>query len=421
MILWTASAPGSDNSFGVSPLFAPMKIKSLNSIVRNNKRRGLVALSFVGLILLALVPGAAQLRNPKRVIALRLGEAAEGSRVSIVADGALNDYEAFRRGDRFYVKIALADFTSLPHLRADGFDDVQVQRVGDDLIVSFKLQPGATARVDQGSNRLDVVFSSPNRVLRTRAPDVGSNRVGTASSSSRAARDRGPDGAGPMPPGSELAFRQRVVTDSSPHANEGQASRSPRTQINPQTTSNRDPNRSKQATGAHNAVKTPSPFPSPSSVLTPATSSSYPALTTASPSAPINSNQAATSAGSLNWEGRRRAALAWISANRLATLLGALILLSLILYLAMALGRRRKNAASVKRANVPKVQPRVQPNLQPADSAHADFDEVTSSSSVTSAASQNYAGVLTKPSITSPTALRDEPGGEEEEREVFEL
>jgi len=30
--------------------------------------------------------------------------------VTIVSDSALNDYEAFRRGDRFYVKIPQAEF-----------------------------------------------------------------------------------------------------------------------------------------------------------------------------------------------------------------------------------------------------------------------------------------------------------------------
>lgn len=88
--------------------------------------------------------------------------------MTVVSDSALNDYEAFRRGDRFYVKIPLADFSSaLPQLRADGFEDVQVQRVGDNVVVSFKLQPGATARVEQRSNRLDVIFQRQTEVRAT--------------------------------------------------------------------------------------------------------------------------------------------------------------------------------------------------------------------------------------------------------------
>lgn len=423
-----------------------MTIKFLKSVVHQNKQRGVVALLFVCLILSALVPGAAQLRNQKRVVSLRLGDAAEGSRVSIVSDTALTDYEAFRRGDRFYVKIALADFTSLPHLRADGFEDVQVQRVGEGLIVSFKLEPGATARVDPGSNRLDVVFSSPHRVLRNNAATAESNRVSPGTNSRRTAPDRGPDAAGPIPPG---GFRPRVVT-ASPSANEGRASRSARSLIDPQTNSNRNSNRSgsNQSGRANTAVKTPSPIPSPKSVRTPSTSANFPALTAASPSvspaASVNTKPAPTSAGSA---GRSRAVVKWISANRLATLLGALILLSLIVYLALALRGRRKNVPRVKRATIRKVSPKVQPKaestLQPEESSPHVPGEELSKSPVTAAAtskepsdffgesvtappaaaatSQNDARVLTSPSITSPSVVPDEASGAEEEREVFEL
>jgi hypothetical protein len=424
-----------------------MTIKFLKSVVHENKQRGVVALLFVCLILCALVPGAAQLRNQKRIISLRLGEAAEGSRVSIVSDTALNDYEAFRRGDRFYVKIGTADFTSLPHLRADGFEDVQVQRVGDALIISFKLEPGATARVDPGSNRLDVVFSSPNRVLRNSAGNVESNRVSPGAGSRRTAPDRGPDAAGPIPPG---GFRPRVVTAVSPNANEGRASRSARSLIAPQSSSNRNSNRngSNQSGSANTAIKTPSPGPTPKSVLTP--SSSFPVLATASPSASpaasVNARPALTSAGSVNSEGRSRAVVNWISANRLATLLGALILLSLIVYLALALRGRRKNVTRVKRASIPKVGPRVQPEVKPTVQPEESsprvrgeerspspvtaatsnepsdfFRESVTDTPVAAATSQNDARVLTRPSITSPSEVADEASGAEEEREVFEL
>lgn len=100
-------------------------------------------------------------------------------------DSALSDYEAFRRGDRFYVKIPSAEFTSaVPHLRADGFEDVQGERVGDSVIVSFKLQPGASARVHQRLNGLDVVFSAPGRNLFNPA-NGASNRATTGASDPR--------------------------------------------------------------------------------------------------------------------------------------------------------------------------------------------------------------------------------------------
>src|ERR1700704_4052990 len=113
-----------------------MKTRFLKSAVLKHKQRSVVALFFVCLILPALITGSAQLRNQKHVVALQLGEAAEGSRVTVVSDAALNDYEAFRRGDTFYVKIPLADFTSsFPHLRANGFEAANVQQVGDAVVV----------------------------------------------------------------------------------------------------------------------------------------------------------------------------------------------------------------------------------------------------------------------------------------------
>ena len=126
---------------------APMKTQRLRSISVDKKRRGaVVLLSLACLTLLFLTPGAAQLKNQRRVTAIQLGGAAEGSRVTVISDSVLSDYEAFRRGNRFYLKLPLADLASAaPHFRADGFEDVQVQKTGDGLIVSFQLQLGATA------------------------------------------------------------------------------------------------------------------------------------------------------------------------------------------------------------------------------------------------------------------------------------
>jgi len=438
-----------------------MKTKFLKALVLTNKQRGGVALLlFVCLLSFAITPGSAQLLNRKRITALQLGEAAEGSRVTIVSDSALSDYEAFRRGDRFYVKIPLAEFKSVPpHCCANGFEDVQVQRVGDSLIVSFRLQPGATARVEQRSNRLDVIFSSPNRTLRNNTANAASNRVATGTNVSRTSQNRGPYAGGPMPPGSAPAFRQRVVSERTRAANESRTPQNPRVQPNPHTDSNKGPN--KQSISGNNqrangnnqsstgknlsttgnaAIELPSPVPSPSPIFTPSTSANYPALTTATPAASVSSQPAissSTSSGSpgfLNWKTRGKAALHWVSANRLATLLGALILLSLVFYLATALRRRRKKLITAKRVNASKVQPK--------HSSAADFDELLSAGPVTSPASsklpkefakkpaiapavaaatpQNHSWVLTKPSVASPSAGH-EHSSDEEEREVFEL
>lgn len=384
------------------PFIAPMKIKFLKSVVLKNKRRpGVVLLSLTCLIL-AAIPGASQLRNPKRITALLLGDAAEGARVTIVSDSALNDYEAFRRGDRFYVKIPLADFTSFPpQFRADGFEDVQVQKVGDGLIVSFRLQPGASAHVDQRSNRLDVIFSAPNRSLRNAANR--SSRVSPGNNVSRTPTGRGPDAAGPVPPNSAFTFPRAGVVNGASELNSGRALRNPRLPVNQSADTSRNAN--DQATPGNTAVKSPSPLSSPSSLLNPSTTSSYPPLANATPTL-AQTPVSAGSTGSSNWKTRRDAAWKWISANRLASLLGGLILLSLIIYLVTALSRRRKNEAKAKRLKAPKVQPKVQPNVQPPTGAVAS--------------PQNRTWVLTKPSINSSSAGPAE-ASEEQEREVFEL
>ena len=423
-----------------------MKTNFLKAPIPKNKQRwGASLLLFACLLSFAISPGSAQLLNQKRITALQLGYAAEGSRVTIVSDSALSDYEAFRRGDRFYVKIPLAEFKSAPpHCCASGFEDVQVQRVGDSLIVSFRLQPGATARVDQRSNRLDVIFSSPDRTFR-------SNSVASGTNVSRNSQDRGSAAAGPIPPGSAAAIRQRVLTEGT-RANESRWPQNSRLQSNRPVDSNKGPNKQsiigndqpgpgKNQSTTKAEIELPSPLPSASPILSPSTSASYPALTTTTPAASASSNPAVNSSGSpgsSNWKTSGKAALQWVSANRLATLLGALILLSLILYLATALRRRRKKLIAAKRVESAKVQPKVQPK----SSADAVFDEFLSSGPVTSPASsnlpkefvgkpanapavvaatpQNQSWVHTKPSVASPSTGH-EKNSDEEQREVFEL
>ena len=133
-----------------------------------------------------------------------------------------------------------------------------------------------------------------------------------------------------------------------------------------------------------------------------------------------------------------------MSANRLATLLGALILLSLVVYLATAIRRRQKTVVKTKRAKAPKVQPRYSADgelnelsgtgindrgPQPGSpvgvveqSPGRDGTQPPSSNpSATAAPAQNQSRILTRPTIVSPIAGHDEHSSEEEEREVFEL
>src|SRR2546421_4588266 len=92
---------------------------------------------------------------------LRASDSPDGSRVALSSDQSLNDYEAYRRGDRFYVKIPQSEVPRAETVRGRGFADVKTQKTGDSTVVSFRLQPGATAHVEQRGNKLDVVFTVP--------------------------------------------------------------------------------------------------------------------------------------------------------------------------------------------------------------------------------------------------------------------
>jgi HEAT repeat protein len=107
-----------------------------------------------------------QKSRAKRITPLRTSETADGSRVTITSDGELNDYSAYRSGDRFIVVVPQAEGAGVSGARGRGFEGAQVEKRGKDLVYTFKLQPGATARVNQRFNRLDVQFSAPKDAAR---------------------------------------------------------------------------------------------------------------------------------------------------------------------------------------------------------------------------------------------------------------
>jgi hypothetical protein len=405
-----------------------MKIRNLKSSMMENKQRGSVALLlFICVIGVVVASVAAQVGSHSRVTGLQLSDTPEGSRVSVVSDAALADYEAFRRGDRFYVKIPAADLaTAVPTFRAAGFEDMQVQRQGDSVVVSFKLQPGASARVDQHGNRLDVVFSSPNRTAANTTA-LGSNR---GPAGSQVIKDRGPDGAGPIPP-STAASSSRVgaAAEHPASATENRFPRSELSQASQRGNANKNSNASTNGQ-ANSATASHSPVPgsSPTSILSPGTSPSFPSLGTASPAPSVSSASGTTGAsGSFNWRNRFAAAKQWMSANRLASFLAALILLSLIAYLVLAI-RGRKEGYKAKSAKTPKVQPKYSAGeeLREVSQTKPAANETTVpqksvAQSAAAAATPIQARVLTKPSIVSTPVSQEEITSEQEEREVFEL
>jgi hypothetical protein len=172
----------------------------------------------------------------QHVATLRSSDSPEGSRVVLSSDQVLNDYEAYRRGDRFYVKIPSAEVPRAEGVRGRGFADVKAQPSGDFTLVSFRLEPGATAHVEQRSNRLDVVITVPGgpsvasnsslEVPRSvavpesdRNPNANANKriTSTASNSNAASKNNEPD-ASPLNSASKPGAMPGASPVSSPTA-----------------------------------------------------------------------------------------------------------------------------------------------------------------------------------------------------------
>ena len=217
----------------------------------------------------------------QHVTTLRSSDSPEGSRVAINSDQSLSDYEAYRRGDRFYVKLPAADVPRAEATRGRGFADVKVQRGSDSTVISFRLQPGTTAHVEQRSNKLDVVFSAPGTA---RVPPAGSNlgsreaaRTNPASSSAKTPA---------RPVSTPSTARNSAANTSLPKGSErsgsklGAASPPPKTIIAPVATQTPTPAASPKATPSPKAAAKPTA--SPGMQPTPATTATTAETTAAS-------------------------------------------------------------------------------------------------------------------------------------------
>lgn len=111
----------------------------------------------------------------KRLTPLRSSDSQQGGRLTITSDGVLSAYSAYRSGDRFYVVIPKADAPGAQsQARGRGYEDVRMQKRGDDTVLSFRLQPGAKAHVEQKFNKLDVVINAPEQPAVSNTP-TGAN------------------------------------------------------------------------------------------------------------------------------------------------------------------------------------------------------------------------------------------------------
>jgi hypothetical protein len=148
-------------------LIALVIFASLNASAQTSPQQAVVA---------AASAAATSLRpQPKRLASIRTNESPEGSRVVVTSDATLSDYQAYSEGGRFLVLIPQAVEPKIEgDLRGRGFTDAFVQRRGEDVVISFQLERGARARVNQRFNRLEVLFAmqeaSTTQVATTAQP-----------------------------------------------------------------------------------------------------------------------------------------------------------------------------------------------------------------------------------------------------------
>src|SRR5437773_1465661 len=180
---------------------SPRFVANSSSVLRPGATVLLAFLLFAGQSLTVTTAQQKNSNSGKRqpVTTLHSSDSQEGSRVAISSDRSLNNYEAYRRGDRFYVKIPAADVPRAEAVRGRGFADVTAQRGGNSTLLSFRLQPGATAHVEQRGSKLDVVIAAAggsNASASTRPRNFPwSDTTGTLRSANANANNRPPSSA----------------------------------------------------------------------------------------------------------------------------------------------------------------------------------------------------------------------------------
>ena len=96
----------------------------------------------------------------KHIAAIRSINIPGGARVIITSDASLSDYTAGREGDRFYVVIPKsAAPPGQLNLSGRGFTEARAEARGNDMLLSFRLEEGVGASVNQKFNQLDIIFT----------------------------------------------------------------------------------------------------------------------------------------------------------------------------------------------------------------------------------------------------------------------
>jgi HEAT repeat protein len=150
--------------------------------------------------------------QPKHVFVGRGSDSQQGSRVTIKSDNPLNDYSAYRSGDRFYVVLPKAAAGSVARGGGGkGYSDMQVQQRGDSVVLSYRVQPGAKPRVEQKFNRLDIVFDVPEGG----GQQAAANSQGDAARTNPPAENRNPNASGQQTNQSSASSSSQSATNVS--------------------------------------------------------------------------------------------------------------------------------------------------------------------------------------------------------------
>jgi len=348
---------------------APMNSSQFkNRFPRGGWHQVILFLSLSLLVACNLLPLAAQVKTAKRITSVWTATTAEGSRVHVDSDAPVNDYEAYTQGGRFYVKIPLADLPSARgSLLGRGFDDVQIQRYGDGIIISFRLQPGTAARVEQAANRLEVVFTTAG----SRIAVAGTKDIDYAT---RTRARRTSDLAGPAPATSPTAAgasatmprptRHRTVHSAAGSSPTGQGVRNSDSSAatrNSDTTVDAPGKAPGARANGEGPASIPKPYAVPSPVASPTPTPSVVsgvASTGASPlpsatirpreTLPSPTPKTAAGATDNDWKSRAHYWRVWVDLNWLPIVIGVLVVMALLtaLFFWRAIKRTRSETAA---------------------------------------------------------------------------
>lgn len=210
----------------------------------------------------------------RHILPLRVEERTDGTHVSIVSDAPLTDYSSSRSGDRYYVVIPQADASSLHTVRGRNFEGVQAQQRGGDVVLMFHIPPGASARINQRFNRLDVVINSSLGAIVTQTPARDKSASANANSrSTNADKNQTPNKT-------EIGNTASRLTVSPPNASQSNGAT--------ETTKDRTKSATQNPSVALPTINSPNPLVN--STPQTANSSPAPSASPASPDATIANN-----------------------------------------------------------------------------------------------------------------------------------